>query len=233
MNQNELFKMNLIILRKSFTDAFPIMVGYFSISIAFGMLAKGFIESYAVLMSLIVFAGASQFIALQLFMKNSSGILIVITTFVVNLRHTLMSSYFSPLYSRTNVLKKAILSFGITDETFAIASRRLKSEKGEPAYHISLNFLCYVSWVAGTIAGLLFGSIIPPDLAEVLPFTLTALFISILVLSISNRFDIYVGVLAGILSLSFSAFQLPTGWNVLIATVIACITGGVTEKWMK
>lgn len=222
-----------MVLKKSFIDAFPIMIGYFSISIAFGMLARGLIDSYAILMSLIVFAGASQFIALQLLMKNSSGLLIVITTLIVNLRHTLMSSYFSPLYSRTDSLKKALIAFGMTDETFAIASKKLRMEKGEPAYHISLNLLCYASWVAGTFVGLQFGAVIPPNFADVLPFTLTALFISILILSITNRFEIYVGLLAGLISLSLSIFQLPTGWNILIATLIACLAGGASQKWMK
>jgi|Deesub1362A_J573_1020465.scaffolds.fasta_scaffold01059_12 4-azaleucine resistance transporter AzlC len=212
-------------------DAIPVMIGYFSISVAFGILAKDILRSNAVLMSMLVFAGASQFIALQLLMNKTPAWLIVITTFFVNLRHVLMSSYFSPLYRRAGRLRKLVVSFGITDETFAVASKRFQNSDVQPLYHIKLNSLCYASWVTGTAAGLLFGSTIPSGVAEVLPFTLTALFVAILVMSIEKRLDIYVALLAGVFATLLT--PLPKGWNILTAAVIACIFGGVTERWMK
>ncbi|MFP4557914.1 MAG: AzlC family ABC transporter permease [Archaeoglobaceae archaeon] len=216
---------------KAVADAFPIIIGYFSISVAFGILAKEYIGYNAILMSLMVFAGASQFIALQLIAKNTSATLIVATTFLVNLRHILMSSYFSPFYSKVNRLKKVLVSFGITDETFALASRRFQEGSGDTSYHLGLNFLCYSSWVGGTVVGLFFGSIVPASIADVLPFTLVALFISILVLNINNRLDIGIAVFSGVLATAL--ISLPEGWNILVATLAACLVGGVAEQWTK
>jgi len=84
-----------------------------------------------------VFAGASQFIALQLMISKTSSILIILTTLVVNLRHVLMSSYFSPFYRRSGGFKKLLISFGITDETFAVVSKRFRESQVNPAYHFT------------------------------------------------------------------------------------------------
>jgi len=217
-------------IKECVADAFPIIVGYFSISVAFVVLAQKYIGWYAVLMSALVFAGASQFIALQMIMQKSTAPLIVFTTFLVNLRHILMSSYLATLYRKKNPLKMALVSFGITDETFAIASRKLK-EKPDANYHLCLNFLCYASWVSGTVVGILFGNIIPLSIIDILPFALTTLFISLLVLSVRTKVDVAVVVIAGITA-TLLGF-LPKGWNIIIATLVACSLGGVLEKWTK
>jgi len=218
--------------RTCIADALPIIVGYFSISIAFGVLAQKYLGWYAVLMSAIVFAGASQFIALQMLIQKSPALPIVIATFLVNLRHVLMSGYLASLYSRirASTIKKTAISFGITDETFAIASRRLK-ELPDSSYHLTLNVLCYSSWVTGTAVGLLFGSVISPDLIGVLPFALTALFIALLVASIRSKIDVVVAVFAG--ATSTLLMFLPAGWNVMLSALLACTLGGVLEKWMS
>jgi 4-azaleucine resistance transporter AzlC len=215
----------------SLVDAFPIIIGYFSISVAFGILAREQLNFNALLMSLLVFAGASQFIALQMLIKNSPALLVIFTTFLVNLRHILMSSYLSTFYKKVSRLKKALVSFGITDETFAVASRRFQEGVASPRYHLNLNFLCYTSWVTGTAVGLIFGSIIPLSVVEVLPFGLITLFISILVLNIKTRLDFAVAVFSGILATIL--IFLPEGWNILLATLAACLVGGVVEKWTK
>jgi len=217
-------------IRMCFSDAFPIIVGYFSISVAFGVLAQKYLGMYAVMMSALVFAGASQFVALQMLIHKSSALLIVLTTFLVNLRHVLMSSYMSALYSRINAgrIKRALVSFGITDETFAIASKRLK-ELPDANYNLGLNFLCYVSWITGTAVGLLFGNVIPLNVVDALPFALTALFITLLVLSVENRVDVAVAAIAAIVSILLGF--LPVGWNVMIAALVACALGGVFERW--
>ncbi len=219
-------------LRAALSDAFPIMVGYFPIAFAFGVLAESYIGWYGVLMSALVFAGASQFIALQMLMQKSPASLIVATTFLVNLRYVLMSSYISALYSKIKASwsRKALISFSITDETFAIASRRL-NEIPDSNYHLFLNLLCYVAWIGGTAAGLLFGSVIPLDVVNVLPFALTSLFITLLVLSVGTSVDVVVAVFAGVASLILSG--LPSGWSVMLSALAACLVGGVAERWMS
>ena len=217
-------------MQRAFVDAIPIVVGYFSISVAFGVLAKDIIGSWAIVMSAAVFAGASQFIALQMLSKSASAPLIILTTFLVNLRHILMSSYLSTFYRKVSRIKRTLVAFGITDETFAIASRRFNEGKADFSYNIRLNLLCYASWIAGTAVGV-YIPIVPGTFVSVLPFALTAFFICILVLSINSKLDAIVAVVAGAVATALA--YLPTGWNIIVASLVACAFGGVAERWME
>ena len=205
---------------KVIKDSAPIILGYIPIAIAFGAIAKEYLGLNALLMSMLVFAGASQFIALQLLIKGSSAAMIVLTTFIVNLRHILMSSYLSK-FIKTNAFKKAIIAFGITDETFAIGSKNPNS-----SYQLKLNFIAYFSWIFGTALGLAFGYLIPKSLIDILPFALITLFIFILVDGIKCNRDILVAIVAGVFSVLLSFMR---GWNVLIAALIACFVGYIME----
>ncbi len=211
------------------SDAVPIIVGYFSISLAFGVIAKDVLGWNAVLMSAAVFAGASQFIALQMLSKGAAASLVIFTTFLVNLRHVLMSSYLSTFYRGVHWTKRVVVAFGITDETFAISSRRFGEGRADFVYNASLNFMCYASWVSGTAAGLLLPS--APQAVELLPFALTAFFICILVLSVESVHHIFVLVIAGVAAITLSS--LPTGWNIIVATLLASFAGGVVERWRR
>ncbi len=213
---------------QSLRDSLPIVVGYFSISVAFGILAKDYLGANAIIMSALVFAGASQFVALQMIERGSHPVAIVLTTFLINSRHLLMSGYLSRFYRGVSNLTKAIVSFGITDETFAVASKRLEEGLASPKYSLELNFFCYAAWVSGTAIGLLFGSILPEDVTNVLPFGLTALFISILASSVKRGSDVVAVIFAGL-----TALILPSGWNILVAAIVGCLAGGVAERWMS
>jgi 4-azaleucine resistance transporter AzlC len=212
---------------KALKDALPVMLGYFFVSIAFGIIAKELIGFNAVLMSALVFAGASQFIALQMLMNKANGYLIVLTTFFVNLRHILMSTYLSRFYRGVSVVKRFLVSFGITDETFAIAVKRFREGKADWLYNLKLNILCYISWVSGTVVGLLFGYLIPLSLVDVFSFCLVALFIFIATASVEKKFDVVVAVIAGIVAILLSS--LPKGWNIILACLVGCLVGGVYE----
>ncbi len=211
---------------ESLKDSFPIVVSYFSISTAFGVIAKEYLDGYAVLMSALVFAGAAQFIALQMIANKNSPFLIILTTFLVNSRHLLMSGYLSRFYEGVSRKIRAVVSFGITDETFAVASKRFQEGKANPRYNIELNTFCYLAWVSGTVLGVTFGAVLPEDVSAALPFGLTALFISILLSTTTSGSDVVAALTAGVL-----AVMLPGGWNIVGAALAGCIAGGVVEKW--
>ena len=213
---------------RSFKDSLPIVVSYFSISTAFGMIAKDYLGFQAILMSALVFAGAAQFIALQMIANKNPSALIVLTTFLVNSRHLLMSSYLARFYRGISKKIRAIVSFGITDETFAVASKRFLENEADYKYNLQLNFFSYLAWVSGTALGIFFGTILPEDVSRVLPFGLTALFISILVSSVRQKSDLIAALTAGV----FAVF-LPSGWNIVVASLIGCFAGGVAERWMR
>ena len=112
----------------------PIAVGYFAIATTFGLIAVsvGLNVWQAAAMSLFVFAGASQFVALELMAAGTGMAEIVVTTFILNLRHLLMSTVIAERLKATSKWS-SILSFGITDETFVVSTgvgQRRSEQKG-------------------------------------------------------------------------------------------------------
>lgn len=109
--------------------ALPIVFGYVPIGLAFGALARqiGLSLWQIGLMSALVYAGSSQFIAVSLLGAGAGLLTIIVTTFLVNLRHLLMSSALSPYLPRLNGHFLALLAFGVTDETFALNITRLRA----------------------------------------------------------------------------------------------------------
>ena len=219
-------------LRLALKHSVPIVLGYIPASIAFGVLAAKYIGSGSVLMSALVFAGASQFAALQLVILSSSAVFIIFTTFLINIRHILMSSFLNTYHKSHGKLKKILIAFGITDETFAIASNGLRElDLSNPSkafrYQLTLNTASYASWVLGTLAGYEVGALIPTDILEVLPFILTALFLYLLVINISGKRDVGIALIAGIIAVLLARFAV--GWNIFIATLVACFIGSKME----
>ncbi len=211
----------------------PIVLGYLPVSIAFGVLAANYIGENSIMMSAFVFAGASQFAALQMMIVSSSAAFIVFTTFLINLRHILMGSYLNTYHKDSNALKKLLIAFGITDETFAISTGgfRRNKIKNPFIYQLTLNTASYLSWVSGTIVGYFIGQIMPEQLVEVLPFTLTALFLYLLTISIERKLDLAVACVAAVISILVLNYSI--GWNIFVATLVACFFGVRLEKTVK
>ena len=144
-------------------SALPIAVGYIPIAIAFGLLAKSVgIPSYITsLMSFLIFAGASQFIGVNLIVLGASWWEIVITTFIINLRHFLMTAAITQRLEKNAGKKwRMLLAFGVTDETFSVAS--FQNDKVLSRYYVlGLNVVAFASWNFGTWIGLFFADGFP------------------------------------------------------------------------
>ncbi len=210
----------------SLSKATPIMISYFFISIAFGVISSKYLGYKAILMSLAVFAGAAQFIAIKMLESKACIALIVLITFLINSRHFLLSGYISRFFERLNWRKKMLLAFGVTDETFAIGIMHLKDE--DWGFQIKLNTLSLLAWVSGTAFGVVFGEIIPESFNAVLPFGLTAMFISILNSNISGKSHIIAALVSGAI-----AVYLKNEFSIIIASIAGIIAGGVSERWME
>lgn len=208
-------------------QALPIVLGYVPVAFAFGVLARktGIPASGAVCMSLMVFAGSAQFITVSLLAGGASPATVVLTTFVVNLRHLLMSAALAPALRRWPRALQWLFAFQLTDETFALHAGRLPSAPGdrrpEPprAETLALNMTAQASWVLGTIIGV-FGSELVADVRPLgLDYALPAMFIALLLpyCRKARRFAL-AAVLAGVLSVLL-ALAGAGQWNVIIATV--------------
>lgn len=167
-------------------DILPLVIGAIPFGIIFGTLAQGsgLLWGATLAMSAFVFAGSSQFIALGLLAAGSSLPLIVLTTFVVNLRHMLYAASLVPHVRHLSARWKALMAFWLTDEAFMVAIRRYHRPDSSPYkhwYYLGAALTMYGNWQFCTWVGLSVGQMIPNIAAWGLDFAMVATFIGMVV----------------------------------------------------
>jgi len=212
-------------------SAVPIVLGYIPIGFAYGVIARGIglTVPEATAMSILVYAGSAQFIATGLLAAGAGPMTIIATTFLVNLRHLLMSAALLPGLRHLSPKLLAVLSFGITDESFAVASLELENARNAGSFLLGLNLTSYVSWIASSAGGAWFGSLFPDTDRFGLDFALPAMFIALLIFQIREHRYWVVAILAGIASVGL-ALLLPGNWNIILATLVGATVGMVMER---
>jgi 4-azaleucine resistance transporter AzlC len=216
--------------KKGTVAAWPICLGYAAIGLAFGVIARkaGLSTLEVGLMSLFVYAGSSQFIAAAM-IGNGAGLLpIVLTTFVVNLRHLLMSSSLSVYLRELNSAKTALFAYGITDESFAVNSASFRQGDWDWRAALVVNHISNLSWVISTIAGSMVGSFVP-DGAFGLDYALTAMFICLLVFQLRDSLQIAVALISGILAVVI-ALLVPGNYYIILASFLAATIGLIIRR---
>ena len=230
-----------MILADSFTPcwrgvkrALPIVLGYVPIGFAYGVLAgkSGLSEANTLLMSLIVFAGSAQFIAVGLFASGTGPAAVILTTFVVNLRHMLMAASLAPYLSGWKKRYLAFFSFELTDESFALHSSAAANLNECKLEALSLNITAQLSWVVGTGLGLIAADVIGDIKPLGLDYALAAMFIGLLV----GQCQSPVRVITAILSGGIATLLYLAGWHqfhIIGATVAGATLGLGVELWIK
>lgn len=207
-------------------DSLPIIFGYAPLGIALGIMANAasFAWHNMFSMSVIVFAGSAQFIGVNMIASGAAMGAIIVTTFFVNFRHFLMSTAYSPYFKDVSTYKLLIMSFGITDESFAVGINKFKHSKeyATPEYILALNTTAYLCWIAFTVIGIFLGSAIPDYEKLGLGFALNAMFIGLIALMIEDKKSVIVCIVSGVLSVVLLLTGIDS-WNVIIAAVISCI----------
>ncbi|ASS87951.1 branched-chain amino acid ABC transporter permease [Geobacillus stearothermophilus] len=202
-----------------------IAIGYTPIALAFGLLAKttGLTLGETVLMSLVVFAGASQYIALSLIAAGTGALEIVLTTFILNIRHFLMSASLSEKADPDAFWKKALYAFGITDETFSVAA--MKEGTVNASYMFGLIAMAYGSWVVNSGIGHAVGASLPESLQESMSIALYAMFIGLLVPALKKQRKIVwlAGLSALFNSIGTFVLHLSKGWSIVLATLLSAV----------
>lgn len=202
-----------------------IAIGYLPVALTFGLLSKstGLALSETVMMSLIVFAGASQYISLSLLAVGTGVIEIIFTTFIVNIRHFLMSASISEKVEDDSIWKKALYSFGLTDETFTVAST--KEGTVNAGYMFGLIFIAYASWVVNSGIGYIIGASLPTTVQESMGIALYAMFVGLLIPSLKkHRKVLYLSVVAAILNtLCYATQMISTGWSIVLSTLVSAV----------
>ncbi|CAM3784795.1 AzlC family ABC transporter permease [Cytobacillus oceanisediminis] len=211
--------------RKGFQSGISIAIGYAPIALTFGLLAKttGLSIGETALMSLLVFAGAAQYISLSLLSLGTGIFEIILTTFIVNIRHFLMSTSLNEKWEDDQIANKAILSFGITDETFSVAA--VRDEKVTSGYMLGLISISYSSWVVCSGLGHLIGASLPQTLQESMSVALYAMFVGLLVPSMKKSAKVvFLAALAACFNIIFTLTNaLSTGWAIVLATLLSAV----------
>ena len=209
--------------------ALPIVLGYLPVALTFGMLARqvGLTPFEVGFVSLFVYAGASQFLAIEMISRGMAGSSIILATFFINLRHLLMSSNLSLYFKNTRLLILSLLSAQLTDESYAVAISKLPEIKNRSPYLFGLQVTSQLAWIGGSVAGASFSSL-AKGTEWGLPFALPALFICLLILQIKSPRHLWVMVMAGIFSLFFK-WALPGNWYILVTALLASGIGILIE----
>jgi 4-azaleucine resistance transporter AzlC len=221
--------------------AVPVMVGYLPAGMTFGILAQGLPIHIADLIGFsgVVFAGASQYMAINLLKTGAAYLEIIVATFLLNFRHFLMSTSLSqrlgePIGSQRdnrrgprNRAWRAVIAYGITDETFSVAST--ETRKLTPKYIAGLGLFSWLSWNVGSLIGFLGGSYLPERLGSAMGVALYALFAALLLPQVKKK--MVTAAFAGIAAvLHYLLNLLPIlgkGWAFIISMVVAAAIGAL------
>ncbi|MFC5627853.1 AzlC family ABC transporter permease [Aliibacillus thermotolerans] len=202
-------------------EGISVALGYFPAAVTFGFLAQttGLTSLEAVMMSLLVFTGAAQFMALSLLSIGTGALEIIFTTFILNIRHFLMSASLNEKAERDHPLKKAGYAFGLTDEVFAVTSTKEGTVTTSYIYGVFL--ISYASWVMNTGVGYAIGGFLPETIQQSMTFALYALFIALLAPSLKkHRKVFFLAAVAAVLNSLFSLF-MQEGWSIILATLLS------------
>lgn len=209
----------------AFLDTLPVMAGYVFLGFGFGILMyqSGYGVLWSGAMSLFIYAGSMQYMAVSLLTGGASLVTTAFTTIVVNARHLFYGISMVDVY-RGAGRKKPYMIFALTDETYSLVSQN------QPPEGISRHGYCFLVslfdqsyWVGGTVLGALAGRLIPINY-EGIEFVLTALFVTIFTeqwLSTKSHFPAVTGAAATavcLLVFGKDIFLIPS--MVLIAAIL-------------
>lgn len=213
--------------RKGLRDGIPICLGYLSVSFTFGMMVvqEGYPGWMAVLISMTNLTSAGQFAGTELLMTGAFYVEIAITTFVINIRYMLMSlSLSQKVESKMTLLQRLILSFGITDEVFAVAMQQKREINSR--YFAGLILTPYVGWAVGTLLGATATGFLPASVRTALGIAIYGMFLAIIIPPArKSKAVLLVVLIAAGLSCCFKWIpwinQLSSGWVIIICAIVA------------
>jgi 4-azaleucine resistance transporter AzlC len=232
------FEKNLPTFTQGVKDCVPTLIGYISIGIAMGIVgaASNLSILEVALLSILVYAGAAQFIICALLVSGSPFSVIVFTTFIVNLRHFLLCMTLAPSFKNYSLLKNIGIGTLVTDESFGVAANKIaKREMINASWMNGLNLTAYIFWILSCTLGAIFGKWISNPEVLGLDFSLTAMFLALLVLQVESmergKLKFYLSLIAYvILSMLVLCMFVPSYIAILLSTIIVATIGVVKDK---
>lgn len=173
--------MRIKALKYAVKTCMPVILGYIPAGFAFGLMMSAIGENVltSMIMAITMYAGAGQYIAVDMIKNNADYITIAITTFLVNSKHLFYGLSLIDKYKNTGV-RKIYLMFALTDETYALlTSTEFPKDVNKNTYMLFVSAINQLSWVTGCTLGAMFGKAVSFN-TQGLDFAMTALFIVII-----------------------------------------------------
>ena len=214
-------------IRYAFKRSLPVMAGYLVLGMGFGILleANGYDVWWAFCMSLFIYAGSMQYVAVDLLTGGASLLAAALMTLMVNARHLFYGISMIDRYKDTGA-KKPYLIFALTDETYSlVCSGEVPEGVDKNRYFFLVSLLNQSYWIAGSVAGAFIGSLLTFNTSGI-EFSMTALFIVVFVeqwKGTSNHLSSLIGVAASLVCLSiFGAerFLIPSMLAITTALMV-------------
>lgn len=204
----------------------PVILGFVPVGIAFAVMARqaGFTVLQTCGMSFFVLAGASQMMSVGMYAQGAGILAIIIATFVLNLRHIIMSTVVMNKMTDGSKAARIVAAFGVTDESFAIFSTE-KEENLTIAFFFGLISATYPSWVLGSLVGALTSDFLPPVLTASLAVSLYAMFIGLLVPNLRGNAKLgALAVMTGVCNTILCQF-MASSWALIASTLVCAFIG--------
>jgi 4-azaleucine resistance transporter AzlC len=216
-------------------DELPILIGAVPFGLIYGVfaLSAGIPPLIAQAMSCIVFAGSAQFVIAQLVAAGTPALIVILTAFIINIRHLLYSASLAPFTGRLSRLWKWLLAYLLTDEAYAMAISHYQKAQDEGHAHwyfLGAGLALWTSWQLSTAAGIFLGGQIPASWS--LDFALPLTFIALVVPALKDRSSTAAALSAALIALL--TFALPLKLGIAVAA-LSGIAGGLAleRKWIK
>lgn len=204
----------------------PVVLGFLPVGIAYAIMARqaGFTAGETIFMSVAVYAGASQMMAAKMYAECAGIAAIVLATFILNLRHVIMSTCVVNRLPKGHVPLKILAMFGVTDETFAILTTE-KAENCTMIYCFGVVISAYLAWITGTILGTVASDFLPSIVSASFGIALYAMFIGILLPGIRSNLRLVILVILTAVMNTLLSKLIPSSWALIAATLIGAFIG--------
>ena len=218
-------------LRQGVIQSWPIGLSVFAYGLVFGVISRqaGFGLLGSSSMSLSVFAGASQLVAMDIWGASTSAVPIILTVLAVNLRYILMGAALRPYFFGLSRIKSYTTLFFMNDETWALSIERFSKGMRDVAFFLGSGLVVYVSWIVSTIIGQSLMSKIQNPAQWGLDFAFTAVFLTLLIGMRRGKLDILPWIVAGVVSVA-SHYILPGKWYILIGAISGAGVYAISKK---
>lgn len=218
-------------VRRGALNFLPVAISIAAYGLVWGVLAgqQGISLAEVALMSGLVFAGASQFVALDMWRPDALPFLsIVVATLIVNLRLVLMSATMRPVVAHLPPFRALATMFLVSDETWAMTMAERDRSGAGLAFFLGTGLMCWLSWLASTLVGRLIGSLIDDPTALGLDFAFTATFIALLLGMWKGRGDLVPWIAGALVAVLVSQF-VEGNWYIIAGGLAGSLAGAIAE----